>query len=349
MPSLDRRRFIAALAGSGAMGLGACLSSGGTVDGLDVLDMQLGWLAGGNQLGEIVAKKKGYLEEEGIHLEVHPGGPHIDGVGIVASGRYALGQVSSSPSLMLAVSQGIPIRCFGVSVQQHPYSYFSLPEKPVRTPKDLLGKRVGTNTTGQILLNALLAKHDIDASDLELVVVGSSMMPLLTGQVDVISGWTTNVTALKPLGDGRLAMRLWDQGIRLYAMPYYATLETLDTRPDLLARFLRATGRGWELAYREPESAVSLLVDEYPILRYEDELSAAREILGYVFTDATESEGWGSMSRETWQAQIRTYDELGQFTKSVPSVDDVMTLSILERTRDDRPRLGSGIYAPAAS
>ena len=97
----------------------------------------------GNQLGEVVAKRLGYLEEEGIHLEIHPGGPHIDGVGIVASGRYQLGQVSSSPSLMLAVGQGIPVQCFGVSVQQHPYSYFSLPDKPVRTPKDMVGMKWG--------------------------------------------------------------------------------------------------------------------------------------------------------------------------------------------------------------
>ncbi len=33
------------------------------MDGLTVLDMQLGWLAGGNQLGEVVAKRLGYLEE----------------------------------------------------------------------------------------------------------------------------------------------------------------------------------------------------------------------------------------------------------------------------------------------
>ncbi len=331
------------------MGLGACLSSRRSVNGLAVLDMQLGWLAGGNQLGEVVAKRQGFFEEEGIHLEIHPGGPHIDGVGIVASGRYQLGQVSSSPSLMLAVSQGIPVRCFGVSVQQHPYSYFSLPANPVVTPKDMVGKKVGTNATGNILLNALLARHEIDPADLELVVVGSSMMPLLTGQVDVITGWTTNVTALSPLGDDRKTMRLWDQGIRLYAMPYYATLDTLDQSPELLQSFLRATGRGWELAYREPERAVELLVAEYPILRFEDEMSAVREILGYVFTDQTLEQGWGTMDRENWAEQIRTYDELSQFTQKVPTVDDVMTLDILEATKTDRPHLGSGIYSPRAS
>jgi NitT/TauT family transport system substrate-binding protein len=320
---------------------GACLSARGGVDGVPALDMQLGWLAGGNQLGEVVAQRLGFFREEGIHVEIHPGGPHIDGVGIVASGRYALGQVASSPSLMLAVSQGIPIRAFGVCVQEHPYSYFSLPSKPVRTPGDMIGKKVGTNATGRILLDALLAKHGIDPASLEVVVIGSAMTPLLTGQVDVVTGWTTNVTALKPLGPDRIAMRLWDQGIRLYAMPYYATNDTLANDPHLLEAFLRAAGRGWELAFRETEKAVGMLVEEYPILRYQDELDAARELLTYVFTEKTRELGWATMDRETWHEQIVTHDELGQFTKRVPTVEDIMTLSILEATKDSRPHLGA--------
>ena len=170
-------------------------------------------------------------------------------------------------------------------------------------------------------MSALLARHDVDPSDLEVIVIGSSMMPLLTGQVDVITGWTTNVTALAPLGPDRIAMRLWDQGIRLYAMPYYATIETIENEPHILEGFLRATGRGWKFAYENPEEAVGHLVEEYPILRYEDELVAAREMLGYVFTDATREHGWGAMDRETWSAQIRTYDELSQFTSAPPAVE----------------------------
>lgn len=337
---MKRRELLTRLAAAACgFGLGSCLSARTEVDGRPVLDMQLGWLAGGNQLGEVVAKRLGFFSDEGLHLVIHPGGPHIDGVGIVASGRYRLGQVASSPSLMLAVSQGIPVRCFGVCVQKHPYSYFSLPRNPVREPRDMIGKKVGTNSTGRVLLDALLKKHGIRQDQIELVVVGSSMMPLLTGQVDVITGWTTNVTALKPLGPDRITMRLWDQGIRLYAMPYYATLETFESHSALLARFLRAAGRGWEESFREPERAVELLVEEYPILRYQDELDAAKELLGYVFTEETRTAGWATMNVETWRDQIDTYAELDQFTKSVPTVGDVMTLDVLEATEKDRPRI----------
>lgn len=339
---MRRRHFLGqSLAAACGLALPACFSARGDVDGMARVDMQLGWLAGGNQLGEVVAKRLGFFEEEGIRLVIHPGGPHIDGVGIVASGRYLLGQVASSPSLMLAVSQGIPCRCFGVCVQEHPYSYFSLPSNPVRTPKDMIGKRVGTNATGRVLLSALLARHGIDPADIQVVVIGSSMMPLLTGQVDVVTGWTTNVTALKPLGPDRIAMRLWDQGIRLYAMPCYATVESLEKSPEALEGFLRAAGRGWELAYHETERAVKLLVEEYPILRYQDELQSARELLGYVFTRATRERGWATMDAETWREQIETYDSLKQFTNRVPTVDEVMTLELLDRTANARPRLGA--------
>ena len=47
--------------------------------------------------------------------------------------------------------------------------------------------------------------------------IGADMSPLLTGQVDVVTGWLTNTTALKVLGPDRIDLRLWDSGVRLYA------------------------------------------------------------------------------------------------------------------------------------
>src|SRR5215471_16828080 len=112
--------------GAGAAAAGGLV--GVTVDaqGKPAVNMQLGWLLSGNQLGEACAKQLGFYDQEGISLAFQPGGPSIDGVAIVASGKFEVGQVSSSPSLMLAVSQDIPIKCFAVGAQQHPYTFFSL-------------------------------------------------------------------------------------------------------------------------------------------------------------------------------------------------------------------------------
>jgi NitT/TauT family transport system substrate-binding protein len=303
-------------------------------------NMQLGWLGGGNQIGEACALRLGYFAEEGLDFHVQPGGPNNDGIAIVASGRYEVGEVSSSPSLMLAVSQDLPIKCFAVSAQKHPYAFFSLPKNPVRAPADFRGKRVGIQATGVILLRALLAKNAIDPEDVKIVTIGSDMSPLLTGQADVVTGWVTNTTALRVLGPDLVALRLWDTGVRLYANPYYATTETLAGRGDMLVHFLRAAARGWDYAHANRDKAVALLLEVFPNLVAADERAAADVMLAYCFDEHTRSHGYGTMDPAIWQEQITLWSSLGQFSKRTPAVADVMTTDILDATADARPKLG---------
>ena len=304
------------------------------------VNMQLGWITGGNQIGEVAAKRLGYFADEKIDFAIQPGGPNIDGVAIVASGRYEVGQVSSSPSLMLAASQGLPTICFAVGAQQHPYAFFSLPSAPIKTPHDMIGRKIGVQATGQILLSALLRKNGIPEDKVEKVIIGSSMTPLISGQVDAISGWSTNTTALKVLGPDYVSMRLWDSGVKLYALPYYTTAEFLKSSPDVLAGFLRAAGRGWAYVKENPEKAVDLLVAEYPNLVRADELAAVPVMLGVEFNASTKANGWGSFDPAVWQEQIDLHDELKQFPAGKPKPEQVFTSAILDMTEKDRPKIG---------
>lgn len=333
-----RRRSLlrGSVAAGGLAALGPLLSVQALAQGKAKVNMQLGWISGGNQTGEVVAKRLGYYEQEGIDFAIQPGGPNIDGVAIVAAGRYEVGQVSSSPSNMLAVSQDLPIKVFAVGLQQHPYTFFSLKKNPIRSPHDMIGKKIGIQSTGMVLLRALLAKNKINEKDVNIIPIGNDLTPVLTGQVDAATGWQTNTSALKPLGPDRVDLRLWDTGVRLYALPYYATTQTLASKPEVLQRFLRATTRGWAYANKNRDAAIDLLVKEYPNLVREDERLAIDVQLGYAFNAQTQANGWGTMDRGVWQEQITQYAELGQFTKRVPKVDEVMTMDILNATRDYR-------------
>ena len=333
---LGRRILLQAGAGLAV----AMVTRGGRAAGPTTLNIQLGWLGGGNQLGETCAHQLGYFDEEGLDFHIQPGGPNNDGIAIVASGRYPVGEVSSSPSLMLAASQDIPIRCFAVSAQKHPYAFFSLPKNPVRAPADFRGKKVGIQATGVILLRALMTKNNIDPKDVEIVTIGSDMLPLMTGQVDVVTGWVTNTTALKVLGPDRVELRLWDTGVRLYANPYYATTDTLTANRDLLVRFLRAASRGWAYAYANRDQAIVLLLKEFPNLNAADERAAADVMLSHCFDERTKASGYGTMDPEIWQDQIDTWSRLGQFSNRTPKLDEVMTMEILNATQDSRPKVG---------
>jgi len=338
---IRRRSLLKSGAAATGFAAASLLPSGGFAQGkTQTVNLQLGWLAGNNQVGEVAAKALGYFEEEKLNLAIQPGGPSIDGVAIVASGRHEIGQVSSSPSLMLAASQKIPVMCFASGLQQHPYAYFSLPKKPVRTAKDLVGKKVGIQATAKVLLNALMKKHDIAEKDVEIVIIGSEMTPILTGQTDVVSGWITNTTTLKPLGPDRIDLRLWDAGVRLYALPYYATKDTIEKKADMLAAYTRAASRGWEYAIKNPEKAAAFLIKEYPNLNLADEIEGSKALLTFAFNANTQANGWGAFDPAVWQEQIKLYDELKQFTAGAPKLEDVMTTKILDATKSARAKVG---------
>ena len=304
------------------------------------INMQLGWLASNGIIGEVVAKELGYYQEEGIELSITPGGPNIDGVASVASGRAQIGQLSSSPSLMLARSAGIPVKAIAAGYQQHPFTYFSLSDNAIRTPQDMIGKKIATQPTAKILLRALLAKNGIAEDQVEVVNMGSDMNQLMTGQVQAVTGWLTNTNALKILGDKRVDMKLWDTGIQLYANVYYTSDDVLDEHSDALAGFLRSSAKGWGYAQENPAAAVDMLVKAYPNLNRESELAAVGKVLGFSFNEQTKMHGWGAMQTGNWQDQIDIYAGLKQFKGGVPKTSDVMTTAILDATADMRPKLG---------
>jgi len=303
---------------------------------MPVVNMQLGWLASNGLLGEVVAQGKGFFADEGVELKVTPGGPNVDGVGSVAAGRAMVGQLSSSPSMMLARSAGIPVRAFAAGYQKHPFTYYSLKSDPIRKPEDMIGKTIATQPTAKILLRALLAANDIPEDRVEVVNMGSDMNQLMTGQAQAVTGWLTNTNALSILGEDRVDLMLWDTGIRLYANVYYASDATLAREPETLAAFLRGAARGWGYARANPEEAVDMLVAAYPNLDRDSEMEAVDLVLGFSFDKTTDRLGWGAMEADKWAAQLRTYDELGQFTNGTPELDEIHTMDILDMTADAR-------------
>lgn len=339
--SMNRRGFLAGAAAAGSLAATSSLLSIKSAHGAEAtIRMQLGWLASNGILGEVVAIKKGFYKEAGVALEIVPGGPNVDGVAGVASGQSTLGQISSSPSVMLARSAGMPIKAIAAGYQKHPFAYFSRKGNPIASPKDMIGKTIATQPTAFILLRALLAKNGIAENQVKMVNMGSDMNQLITGQADAVTGWVTNTNALKALGDDRVDLMLWDGGLQLYANVYYTTDDQLANHSDELTRFMGATAKGWGYARDNQEEAVNILVEAYPNMDKASELEAIGPLMKFAFNEVTVANGWGAMAAANWEAQIKSYADLGQFKGTVPAVSDVMSLSILEATTEIRKQVG---------
>ena len=73
-----RRRTLLTGAAATAAAATSLLPSGGFAQAkTQTVNLQLGWLASNNNIGEVMAKHMGYYEEEKLNLVIQPGGPSI--------------------------------------------------------------------------------------------------------------------------------------------------------------------------------------------------------------------------------------------------------------------------------
>lgn len=340
--TVSRREFIRSAAAVG-VGLGGSVLLGASAshaaDKIKI-KLQTDWVASSRYLGEVVAQEMGFYAEEGVSVTIELGGPTNTGVPSVAAGSTDLGLISTSPTILAARSGNIPLKCIAVGYQRHPYSLYSLPKKPIRSAKDLVGKKIGIAKSGFIVIQAVMKKNNLPLDSVELIALANDVAPLFSGQVDAVASWATDATKLSKIGAEAIPLAFWDTGVQLYANPYYATDTMIEQRPDMLAAFIAGTARGWAYAKEMPESAIDMLIKAYPVLDRGSELKSVQTALGYALNADTKTEGWGAMRKAMWQNQVDLFEQIGQFKDGiVPTVDDVMTMKILDMTKDKRPKI----------
>lgn len=328
------------LKGGAALGLGLAsgqvpaLAPAARAQGTIGLSEQLGWLANAQMAGDFVAIGKGFFKEAGIDLKIQPGGPNIDAVQIVAGGGVPFGNVSSVAVLVNARSRGLPVKAFGAVLQKHPFAFIFLRKSGIHTPKDFEGKTIGIQATARPLLEAVLAKYNIPQDRVKVLFVGGDTRPLVTGQVDVITGWIIDapqIAAIEQAGSYSY-FQLWDLGIRLYAYTYFTTDRVLSERKEVLARFLAASARGWLYAAQHPEEAVDMVLSHTSGLDRPLELKTWKNEIPYMASLTTRQHGWGYMDPNVWTAISDTYYGLKQIPRPVPATE-VMTNEIVEMAK----------------
>ncbi len=339
--ALDRRTLLKAGVAGLAMG-GAVLSMprAGRTAGTQDLNVKLDWLMSNGQVGDVVALQKGFFEDQGLNVIFNPGGPNAQTVPPVISGQAPLGQFSGSGQAMIARGNGIPLKIFGAGYRTGPFSFYSLPRAPIRKPADMIGKRIGIQPTARFVLDIILVQHKIDPASLEIINIGWDMTPLVTGQVDAVTGWVTNTKALSIIGPDRIDMSQIDAGLRSYSNVYFASDETLAQHGDLAQKYLSGAAKGWEWTYHNREAAVDVLCDAYPNLDREIEKETIDTVVGLSFDEATKTNGWGWFDTGKVQEQMDQYESVGKFEKGKPTIEEFVDLSALEATKAVRPKLG---------
>lgn len=336
---VNRRDFLKITSGTA---FGGALVSFGTARAADrtSLRIQYDWLIGNGQLGDIVALKRGFFDEQGLDATFGPGGPNAQTVPPVLSGQAQLAEFSSTAQFFTAFEAGRPLKLFACGYRYSPYAYFSLPKSPIRTPADLVGKTIAINPNGRYMLDLVLAQNKLDRSAVKVVTMGADMSPLISGQVDAVSGFQTNTKALSVLGPDVIALVPAKEGAPNYANAYFTSADSYEDQKQNLTKFIRAVAKGWGWAFENRAAAVDLMCDAYPALDRKIEHETVDIIMALSFDGVTKEKGWGWFSKEQLQAQVDMFKAIGKFPNGTPVLDECVSWEILNATADARPKFG---------
>jgi len=271
-----------------------------------------------------MAQEKGYFRDQSLEVDIQhaTSGEHIQ---LLATNRAQFSTGSAGDVMKRVASAGVPLVSIAQIGQRDEQSFAVRADSPIKTLKDWEGRLVGYKTTVSADYLALVSIGGIDRAKVREVAVGFDPRVLADGRVDVYPVFTANEPdTLARLG---IPVRLFDPtsfGVPGLGLTLMTNQEMVQTKPDVVTRFLRASLRGLADAIADRDAAVEVVMkyatgEDRAHQRYmlDTEIEAAQN-------DLTRANGIGAMDRTRYVALRDFLLQYGGLTKSV-DVDAVFT------------------------
>ena len=239
----------------------------GTGEELRELNVVLDWYPNALHAFLYDAIEKGYYEEEGLQVNIQFPSNTNDAISLVAAGQAEIGLYYQQDVIIARANQDVPVKSIGAVVQAPLNIVLSLAEKDIHSPEDLVGRTIGYAGTelSEALIRSMMAYVGADASDVEMIDVGFDLMSsMTTGNVDATIGCLVNheVPQMEEEGFEVNYFDLDDYGVpTYYEGVFLASDEMIESEPEVLSAFLRASARGFEDMKHDPEGTLRTLLD----------------------------------------------------------------------------------------
>jgi len=351
LPNSSSRRSSAAVAvlsaaalvlagcGSSAEDSGGGSSSGSSGDFGDIT-VQLSWIKNAEFAGEFFADSKGYFTDAGFSKVTLTPGPTAT-ENLVASGKADFGLGNSVSAAQAISNEQAPLKVIATTYQKNPFTIVSIADKAnIKTPQDMVGKKIGVQSSNATLFDALLKANKIDKADVTIVPVQYDPSVLTDGQVDGFLGYLTNESIIVQDEGFEVAnLPFADNGLPFVAESVIATDETIAGKPDMVKAFLEAEIKGWKDACADPEGGARLAVEDYG---KKLKLDMAKEIkqaeiqcTDLINTDETKTNGTFTISEKMQAENIETLANAGIEIEA----EDLFDTSLLDELLEEKPEL----------
>ncbi|MEK1931824.1 MAG: ABC transporter substrate-binding protein [Pararhizobium sp.] len=237
----------------------------------DKVVLQLKWVTQAQFAGYYVAKDKGFYEEEGLDVEIKPGGPDIAPPQVIAGGGADV-VVDWMPSALATREKGVALVNIAQPFKSSGMMLTCLKESGVATPADFKGKTLGVWFFGNEYpflswMSQLGLKTDGGPDGVTVLKQGFNVDPLIQKQAACISTMTYNEywqvidAGIKP--EDLVTFKYEDQGVATLEDGLYALEDKLKDPAfkEKMVKFVRASMKGWKYAEANPDEAAGIVLE----------------------------------------------------------------------------------------
>lgn len=311
--------ILIAVPGCSAIGVGTSSTnnSAATIPALTQITVAMGYIPDIQFAPFFIAEKKGYFASEGLKVN-KDWGLEVDGIKLVGANQIDFA-IAGGDQVLQARAQGIPIVYVANWYNAFPVEIISFKEKGINKPQDLIGKKVGMPClcgATYTAWRALLYTQKIDPGTINVQNIGFTQVKALTqGTVDAVGVYANNEPVqLKLAGKNINEIRIWEYA-HLVGNGVTTNEETIQKKPDLVRRFVRALGKGIADATANPSEALEISIGALPEAGGKN-LTTSEAILN-ASIDLWKSPRIGATRPEDWESMEEFMLEAGFIQKNV--------------------------------
>jgi NitT/TauT family transport system substrate-binding protein len=266
------RRLLAGVAAFALAGsLVACGSDSGSgsteKDGVD--QVKVGVIPIVDVAPIYLGQQKGFFKNRNIELTLEAGQGGAAIVPGVVNNQTQFG-FSNLTSLLIAQTKGLPIKTVaaGASSTGEAGKDFGAvvvkADSPIRTAKDLAGKKVSVNTLkniGDTVTRESVRKAGGDATTLNFVEMAFPTMPAALEKGEVDAAWVVEpqLSTIKAAGGREIASTFVDAAPNLTVAAYFTSEKLIAADADLVKRFTEAINESMTYADSHPDEVRAIL------------------------------------------------------------------------------------------
>ncbi|HHT25959.1 MAG TPA: ABC transporter substrate-binding protein [Firmicutes bacterium] len=271
----------------------------------------LSWFATGLNAPHYLAEDLGYYADEGLTVEILEGKGSGQAVKLVGNGTNTFG-VADAAAMAQSIGAGVPVTMVAGLVQKSPVAILSRPNSGMTTPESLRGKQiVMPPDSGQAqMFPVFLALNDLEGAVTVLSAEATASINLvLNEKADGVGNYAPTAYTImeEALGEPPTILYYADYGVQTLSSGLVVNNNTLKKNPELVAKFTRATVRGWEAARENPRAAAESYVKRFPELDVDSITKMVEGFTSLMSTEYTKDMPVGWMSEEDW---LQTLDIL---------------------------------------